>query len=146
MNAKQFTLFSPLILLTSCAGPTAEQSVSAWVGGGWGQAKVPTNDPCDFLKPRFKPGQTLALDKRDCLMVRQTIRHALEYAPDGQASIWKNPASGNGGTIFIVSTANQEGYMPAVRTYKMVMQTSKGSQTVEGIGRRQADGTWALVE
>lgn len=135
MNIKQLSTAFSLSLLGACTGPTAEQSALAWVGVG-SAAKNLSSDPCAFMTLPFK------LDKRDCLMIQQTMQHALEYAPDGQISLWKNPTSGHSGTILIKNTT-LERQLP-LRTYEMSVQTSKGTQTSKGVGKRNLDGTWIL--
>jgi surface antigen len=135
MHIKQLSALLLLSFLIACANPTAEQSASSWVGVAPATKNIGTN-PCAFMMTHFK------LDKRDCLMIQKTIQHALEYAPDGQVSIWKNPSSGNAGTILVKATTLEN--QSPLRKYKMSVQTARGTQTLEGVGRRHLDGTWLL--
>ncbi|MBL0942058.1 MAG: hypothetical protein IBJ00_04960 [Alphaproteobacteria bacterium] len=135
MNIKQLLTALPLSLLAACANPTAEQSASAWFGVESSTKNVDT-DPCALMIMHVK------LDKQDCLMIQQTTQHALEYATDGQMSLWKNPSSGSVGTIVIKATT-LENQLP-LRTYEMSLQTSKGTYTFEGTARRTLESTWIL--
>jgi surface antigen len=135
MYLKQFSIFLLLSCLAGCTSPTVEHTTSAWVGGLSTSRHFDTN-PCAFLKQYFK------LDKGDYLMIQQIVQHAFEYAPDGRISMWKNPNSGNEGTLLITSTLFED-QLP-LRKYIITIQSSKGTQTLKGVGKRYPNGTWVL--
>ena len=85
-----------------------------------------------------------SLDRADRLAMQHSTQTALEKNRVGSASTWRNPDSGNHGTV------------TPTRTYKVAsgdvcrefQQTiTVGGKTETAVGRacRQADGTWRIV-
>ncbi len=86
-----------------------------------------------------------SLDRADMIFLKQTQHDALEKAPKGTTSAWKNPDSGNAGTITPRKT-----YQTAQGTYCREFQQTitVGGRSEEGFGTacRQPDGTWKIVK
>ena len=85
-----------------------------------------------------------SLDRADRLAMQRTTQQSLEKAKSGTTSTWKNPDSGNQGTITPKKT-----YRKADGSYCREFQQTVtiGGRTEEAYGTacRQPDGTWKLV-
>lgn len=86
-----------------------------------------------------------SLDKADIAYANRTSQSALETAQPGQALPWRNPNSGNSGTI-TPSNYYQTAQGEYCREYNQTINV--GGKTERGFGTacRQADGTWKIVE
>ncbi len=86
----------------------------------------------------------ISLDRADQVAIDRTTQESLESAPAGEATVWKNPDSGNEGTV-----TPQRTYQRDDGTYcREFTQTIRvGGRTEEGYGTacRQPDGTWKIV-
>ena len=86
----------------------------------------------------------VSLDRADRLAIDRTTQESLESAPAGETTVWKNPDSGNEGTV-----TPQRTYQRDDGTYcREFTQTIKvGGRTEEGYGTacRQPDGSWKIV-
>jgi surface antigen len=86
-----------------------------------------------------------SLDRADRLSMQNTTQQTLERAPTRQTSQWRNPDSGNYGTVTPVRTfqSTQGQYC---REYQQTITV--GGRTEEGYGTacRQPDGTWKVVQ
>ena len=85
-----------------------------------------------------------SLDKADRQYSQRTTQDALEYNKAGQVSTWRNPDSGNSGTVTPVNT-----YRTSQGSDCREFETSiyvDGKQE-KGVGKacRQADGTWKIA-
>lgn len=86
-----------------------------------------------------------SLDRADLNYYNQTSQRALETADNGQSLPWKNPQSGNHGTVTPVNYyQNDNGQY--CREYSQTI--SVGGRTESGYGRacRQPDGSWKIVQ
>ena len=85
-----------------------------------------------------------SLDRADRLAMERSVQGALERNRTGVESAWRNPDSGNEGTVTPVRT-----YRTASGVYcREYQQTiTVGGKTESGYGRacRQPDGTWRIV-
>ncbi len=85
-----------------------------------------------------------SLDRADQMAIDRTTQESLESAPAGHTSVWKNPDSGNEGTVTPRRTYRRDD-----GTYcREFTQTIKvGGRTEEAYGTacRQPDGTWKIV-
>jgi surface antigen len=85
-----------------------------------------------------------SLDRADHLAADRTAGQAFETNPTGQASGWRNPDTGNYGTITPTRTVER----PNGQVCREFQQTIVvGGQTQQGVGTacRQPDGTWRVV-
>ena len=86
-----------------------------------------------------------SLDRADRLAMRRSTQSALEKNRSGTATAWRNPDSGNKGTVTPTWTYKTE----AGRFCREYRQTiTVGGKTEQGDGRacRQPDGSWRIVD
>ncbi len=83
------------------------------------------------------------LDRADMMYLNRTQQATLETKPSGTSNTWKNPDSGNSGTV-----TPQRTYQTAQGTYCREFQQTitVGGRTEEAYGTacRQPDGTWKI--
>jgi surface antigen len=85
-----------------------------------------------------------SLDEADVQYARQSTQSALDSGRSGQAVAWRNPDSGNYGTI-----TPQPAYQSNGTYCREFQQTiTVGGQTQDAYGRacRQPDGSWRIVQ
>lgn len=86
-----------------------------------------------------------SLGSADLAYYNQTSQHALETAKVGSISSWRNPNSGNSGTITPTRTlANGDGKV--CREFNQTINTAGKSQKTSGIACRQSDGRWQVEQ
>ena len=85
-----------------------------------------------------------SLDRADQTYYAQTVQTTMESGKSGQASTWRNPDSGNYGTI-IPERAVQRGDSYC-REYTQTIHVAGKKQQAYGTACRQPDGTWQLQE
>ena len=85
-----------------------------------------------------------SLDRADRLAMRQSTQKALENNRTGNASTWRNPDSGNHGTVTPTRTY-EVASGDVCREYQQTVTIGGKTQTVVGRACRQADGTWRIV-
>ena len=85
-----------------------------------------------------------SLDNADRAVMQQTTTRTLETVPSGETSSWRNPDSGNYGTV-----TPQPAYQTASGQYcrEFSQTVTVGGRTEEAYGTacRQPDGTWKIV-
>ncbi len=83
------------------------------------------------------------LDKADRERAERTAQHTLETVPVGQSGQWKNPDSGNYGTVTPTRTYESQGRH--CREYTQAITI--GGRTQQGYGKacRQPDGSWQIM-
>lgn len=86
-----------------------------------------------------------SLDKADAAAANQAAQNSLENAPNGQSTPWKNPQSGNSGSITPESTY-QTADGTYCREYQQTINVGGQSQTAYGKACRQPDGSWKIVQ
>ncbi len=86
-------------------------------------------------------GQTM--DRQDQMLAHRASSRALENARTGQSTSWKNPDSGNRGTITPTRTYQNHGQYCREYQHNIVV----GGKTQKAFGRacRQPDGQWKVV-
>jgi surface antigen len=82
------------------------------------------------------------MDRNDMAYYNQTSQRALEVAPVGQAQTWRNPDSGNYGTITPTKTYQSNGEY--CREYQQTITVSGKTQKGYGTACRQPDGSWEV--
>ena len=85
-----------------------------------------------------------SLDRADRLAMRRTTQHALEKQPSGTSSTWRNPDSGNHGSI-TPRPAFQNSSGKYCREYQQSVTVGGQQQNAYGTACRQPDGTWKIV-
>lgn len=86
-----------------------------------------------------------SLDRADLAYYNQTSQKALETGQSGQALPWKNPQSGNSGTI-TPSNYYQTASGQYCREYQQEIIVGGKKQSGHGTACRQPDGSWQIVE
>jgi len=83
-----------------------------------------------------------SLDQRDRELAYQNAQRTFESARTGQTSTWRNPDSGNSGTITPTRTYQSDGQY--CREYQQ--QITVGGQVRDSYGTacRQPDGSWKI--
>jgi len=86
-----------------------------------------------------------SLDKADLAAYNATSQRALETAQPGQALPWKNPQTGNYGSVTPSSYyKNSEGQY--CREYNQTIVVGGKQQSGHGTACREPDGSWKIVE
>lgn len=85
-----------------------------------------------------------SLDRADRQAMSSTYSNALENNPSGRPASWRNPDSGNYGTITPVRTYQEAGGQYC-REYQQTIVVDGQSQSAHGTACRQTDGSWKIV-
>ena len=85
-----------------------------------------------------------SLDRADQIAMQQATQRSLETAPTGQTLPWRNPDSGNYGTVTPTRTftSAQGTYC---REYQQTVTVAGRTQQAYGTACRQPDGSWKIV-
>lgn len=122
-------------------GAVAGGLVGSQIGSGTGQL-VATG--AGALLGAFLGSEVGAsLDRADQVAAQQTAQRTFETVPTGQSATWRNPDSGNYGTITPVRTYQTDGRY--CRDYSHTIYVNGRAETARGTACRQADGTWQVV-
>jgi surface antigen len=86
-----------------------------------------------------------SLDRADQLMMERNAQYALENTRTNVATTWRNPDSGNYGSITPVETyqTRQGRYC---REYTQLVVVGGRNQQAYGTACRQPDGSWLIVK
>jgi surface antigen len=96
-----------------------------------------TKPGANGLKAQFTPG--------DREMNRKCINKTLSEAPNGKTWTWKNPKTGNGGTVTPTSPLQREAGQ-ACRTFNETVTLKDGrSEQISGRACKKADGSWQIT-
>ena len=85
------------------------------------------------------------LDERDRLLMGETVHQTLEKAPDNSIGSWKNPNSGNSGTITPTQTHMSANNQPC-REFTQTVFIGGQPQQAYGTACRQSDGSWKIQQ
>lgn len=85
-----------------------------------------------------------SLDKADATYAEQTGQRALETAQPGQSLPWKNPQSGNYGSM-TPSNYYQNASGQYCREFTQTITVGGKTQQGHGTACREEDGTWRIV-
>ena len=85
-----------------------------------------------------------SLDRADQLAMQHTTHQSLETAPTGTTSSWRNPDSGNMGTITPTQTY-QRTDGTYCREFTQTVTVGGRSEEAYGTACRQPDGSWQIV-
>jgi surface antigen len=84
------------------------------------------------------------LDAQDRRIAAQNSQNALETVPSGTTTTWRNPDSGNSGTLTPTRTfQNNSGQY--CREYQQTITIGGKQEQSYGTACRQPDGTWKIV-
>ena len=84
------------------------------------------------------------LDDTDRMMANRTAQQTFEHTPDGQASAWSNPNSGNSGSMIVNNTYTPPQGTPC-REYTTTVMVGGKREQAYGKACRQADGSWKIM-
>jgi surface antigen len=84
-----------------------------------------------------------ALDQKDKQMAQQAAQQAFENARTGEASAWRNPDSGNSGSVTPTRTY-QASSGQYCREYQQDIIVGGEAQKSYGTACRQPDGSWRV--
>lgn len=85
-----------------------------------------------------------SLDNADRAAMSQTTQQSLETAPSGTTTSWRNPDSGNYGTI-TPQPAYQSSGGEYCREFQQTVTVGGRQESAYGTACRQPDGTWKVV-
>lgn len=85
-----------------------------------------------------------SLDSADLGYYNTTSQRALETAPTGREIPWKNPDSGNYGTVTPTNTYQADNGQYC-REYQQTITVAGKSERAYGTACRKDDGTWRVV-
>jgi surface antigen len=86
-----------------------------------------------------------ALDDLDRLKANETQQSALENNKDGVSSSWKNPNTGNSGSITPTRTTRKEESDEDCRGYEHEIIVGGQKEMVKGTACRKSDGSWRVI-
>jgi surface antigen len=84
-----------------------------------------------------------SLDNADEAAAHAASQKAFETAPTGSTTTWRNPDSGNYGTITPTNTYQQNGSY--CREYTQTIYVQGRAETARGTACRNGDGSWRVV-
>lgn len=85
------------------------------------------------------------LDDQDRRTAAFTTEHALETVPSGQTTTWRNPDSGNSGSVTPIRTYQEAGSGEFCREFEQSVNVGGQRQRGFGTACRQPDGSWRIV-
>ena len=127
---RKFTIAAALIgavALAGCQDYGPKQGAGTLIGaagGGWLGNSVGSS-----------------LDRSDQMYAERTYNQAFESAPTGTASSWRNPDSGNYGTVTPTRTYRDREYGRDCRDFTQTIYVQGRAQTGTGTACREGDGT-----
>lgn len=136
-------------------GGVSKQDIGTVLGGigggvigstmGKGNGQIATTIGGALLGGLLGSSLGKSLDSADASMYNQATQQALETAPAGQALPWRNPDSGNYGSVIPAAPYQaSDGRYCREYTQKVVV----GGQTKSAYGKacRQPDGQWQIIQ
>jgi surface antigen len=84
-------------------------------------------------------------DPRDAAFLEPILQRILETARTEVEVPWRNPATGNGGSIVIERTFYREPDMPC-RAFVRTLESAGAPQVTRGTGCRSSTGLWLIEE
>jgi surface antigen len=85
-------------------------------------------------------------DPRDAAFLEPVLQRALETARTDVEVPWRNPATGNGGSIVIERTFYREPEMPCRAYVRTLEPTGAAPRVTRGTGCRSSTGLWLIEE
>ena len=116
--------------------------VGSQIGGGKGQLAAVAIGTLAGAWAGSEIGKSL--DKADKLYEQRNTQSSLEYSKIAQTSTWRNPDSGNSGTITPTRTY-QTADGKHCRDFETTIYVDGNDETAIGRACRQPDGTWTII-
>ena len=117
-------------------GGVAGGLLGSQVGGGSGRLAATAVGTVLGLFLGSEVGKSL--DKADKAYAANTYHRALETQPSGTSTVWKNPDSGNTGTVTPTRTYEEAGQY--CREYQQTVTVGGKTESAYGTACRQPDG------
>jgi surface antigen len=95
------------------------------------------------LVPRLS---SAADDPRDAAFLEPILQRVLETTRTDVAVPWRNPATGNGGSIVIERTFYREPDMPCRSFARTIESAGTAPEVMRGTGCRSSTGLWLIEE
>lgn len=156
MNKKVIAIAVSSLLMVGCANTHTKQDtgagLGALLGGGlaYGLGQYSSNKEI-WTVLGIALGAIIGsnigqqLDERDKMLAGMAMQRSLEYAPDNQMNTWKNPNTGNSGTVVPMSTVVNNNGTPCREFTTTIFVGGKQEQGY-GTACRQSDGNWKIVQ
>lgn len=151
---RHLLVFAALFLLTGCDGGAKEQ-IGTLLGGGLGAVAGSQIGDGRGQYLAIAAGTLIgsvigqevgrSLDRADRLAMGEAHHQALENGRSGSTTGWRNPDSGNSGTV-IPQPAYQIADGTYCREYQQTIMVAGRSHSAYGTACRQPDGTWKIVQ
>jgi surface antigen len=139
--------------LTACQDTGPKQGVGTVLGGvggavagaqfGSGKGQLAATAAGALLGALLGSEVGKSLDRADQQYMSQTTQRTLESAPTGTAASWRNPDSGNSGTVTPTRTY-QRSTGEYCREYTQTVRVGGKTEEAYGTACRQPDGTWKV--
>ena len=150
------SLIAVVLLVGACAGNQGQKQTGgtllgaglgalagSQIGSGSGQLAAVA---IGALAGAFVGGEVgKSLDRADRIAMQNSTQRALETAPSGQSVVWRNPDSGNSGTI-VPQPAVQNDAGEYCREYQQTVTVAGKSEQAYGRACRQPDGSWKIIK
>ena len=151
------TFFRTAILLTLALGLGAcgyhqsapKQSIGTLLGGagaqfGNGRGQLAATAAGTLLGAMIGSSVGRSLDRADRIYAARAEQDALEHAPTGGQTSWRNPDTDNYGTVTPLRTY-QSDYGAYCREYQHTIYVGGRAQEGYGHACRQPDGSWRIA-
>lgn len=151
---RALTAFLMLLLLAGCVGTGPKEFggslLGAGAGGligaqfGQGEGQLAATAIGTLLGGLAGSSAGRSLDHADRLYMSRTATRTLETVPSGNAVEWRNPDSGNYGTVTPLRTfRTARGYC---REFQQTIVVGGQYRRGYGTACRQPDGSWQVVQ
>lgn len=155
MKLKSIALAAALVMaLSACQNTGPKQGAGTVLGGiaggllgsqvGGGKGRLVAVGAGALLGALVGSEIGKSLDNADRAAMAQTTQTSLETAPSGTTSSWRNPDSGNYGTI-TPQPAYQSSAGQYCREFQQTVTVGGREESAYGTACRQPDGTWKVV-
>ena len=156
MQIRKFVLVGTMtVLLAACGDDTGTKQtfgtllgagagalIGSQIGSGTGQLAAVAIGTLAGAYVGSEVGKSL--DRADRAAMQQTTQSSLESTPSGTTTEWRNPDSGNSGTI-TPQPAYESSSGQYCREYQQTIVVGGQTENAYGTACRQPDGTWKIV-
>ena len=131
--------------LTKLLAATTVSAASFLALGAVAQADTPGGDTPGKTPGTRGTGLKAQLTPGDLEMNRKCINKTLNEAPTGKTWSWKNPKTGNGGTVTPTTARKREG-AEVCRDFNETVTLKDGrSEQINGHACKKPDGSWSIA-
>ncbi len=140
--------------LAACADSGQKQTGGALLGGiggaiagaqfGQGKGQLAAVAAGTLLGALIGSEVGKSLDRADRAAMAETTQASLETQPSGSTSTWRNPDSGNYGTV-TPQPAYQTDSGQYCREYQQTVTVGGQTENAYGTACRQPDGSWKVM-